>query len=167
MVWDTAWGVVAEGKAMGAGMVDRIGVESGVPVAVGVYITKNRKGIGMKIVVTALGETIDSPVDQRFGRTRYFVAYDSESGEWSAHDNKPNMQAAQGAGIQAGQKVIELGGEVLLTGHCGPKAFSILSAGDVAVYNGATGTVKEAIAAFEAGKLQKAEGADVDSHNGL
>ena len=121
----------------------------------------------MKIVVTSLGETMDSPVDQRFGRARYFIVYDTDTGDWSAHDNKQNLQAAQGAGIQAGQAVIELGADALVTGHCGPKAFSTLAAGEVDVYNGATGAVKDAIAAFEKGDLIKAAGADVDSHNGM
>ena len=63
----------------------------------------------MKVVITSLGETLESPVDQRFGRARYFILYDTESNEWSVHDNKQNLNAAQGAGIQAGQKVVELG----------------------------------------------------------
>jgi len=120
----------------------------------------------MKVVVTSLGETLESPVDQRFGRARYFVLYDTESEEWSAHDNKQNLEAAQGAGIQAGQTVVNLGAEVVITGHCGPKAFVTLRAGNVEVYPGATGTVKEAIDAFQAGKLKKSEGADVDAHFG-
>ena len=120
----------------------------------------------MKVVVTSLGETLESPVDQRFGRARYFVLYDTESEEWSAHDNKQNLEAAQGAGIQAGQTVINLGAEVVITGHCGPKAFVTLHAGNVEVYPDATGTVKEAIDAFQAGKLKKSEDADVDAHFG-
>ena len=127
----------------------------------------NKKEIIMKIVITSLGETIDSPVDQRFGRARYFVLYDTESGDWSAHDNKQNLQAAQGSGIQAGQIVIDLGADAVVTGHCGPKAFATLAAGDVDVYNGAKGTVKEAVAALEKGELLKADNADVDSHNGM
>ena len=121
----------------------------------------------MKIVITSLGELADSPVDQRFGRAKYFIAYDTDTEDWSAHDNKQNLQAAQGAGIQSGQTVIELGADALLTGHCGPKAFATLSAVDVDVYNGAAGTVKEAVAAFQDGKLVKAGDADVESHNGI
>lgn len=120
----------------------------------------------MKIVVTSLGETLDSPVDQRFGRARYFVLYDSESGEWSAHDNKQNLGAAQGAGIQAGQKVVELGAEAVLTGHCGPKAFATLRAGGIAVYPGASGTVNETLKAFSDGELKDSDGADVEGHFG-
>ncbi|MCK5529098.1 MAG: NifB/NifX family molybdenum-iron cluster-binding protein [Kiritimatiellae bacterium] len=121
----------------------------------------------MKIVITSLGETIDSPVDQRFGRARYFILFDTDSDDWSAHDNKQNLQAAQGAGIQAGQAVINLNADLLITGHCGPKAFTTLAAGDVEIYSGAAGTVKEALAALKNGELEKSEGADVESHNGM
>ena len=77
----------------------------------------------MKIAVTSLGESLDSPIDQRFGRARFFVLYDLESGEWTVHDNTQNLEAAQGAGIQAAQHVVNLGVEAVITGHCGPKAF--------------------------------------------
>lgn len=120
----------------------------------------------MKVVVTSIGETVESPVDQRFGRARYFVLYDMETEEWAAHDNKQNLEAAQGAGIQAGQTVVELGAGALITGHCGPKAFATLTAGGIDVYPNATGTVKEAIEAFRAGTLKKAEDANVGAHFG-
>jgi predicted Fe-Mo cluster-binding NifX family protein len=120
----------------------------------------------MKIAITALGETLESPVDQRFGRARYFILYDTETEEWSAHDNKQNLEAAQGAGIQAGQKVNELGAHILITGHCGPRAFATLKASEIQVYPEASGMVKEAIDAFKAGKLKKADDADVEGHFG-
>ena len=116
----------------------------------------------MKIIVTSDGESMDSSVDQRFGRARYFILYDTETEEWSAHDNKQNLEAAQGSGIQAGQKVVELGAKAVITGHCGPKAFATLTAGEIDVYQEATGTVKEAIDAFQKGNLNKAEKADVE-----
>lgn len=120
----------------------------------------------MKVAVTSLGETIESPVDQRFGRARYFIVFDTDTQEWAVHDNKQNLNAAQGAGIQAGQKVIELGAEVVITGHCGPKAFATLRAGDVALFLSAAGTVKEVIAEYQAGKLCAMDNADVGGHFG-
>ena len=120
----------------------------------------------MKVVVTAIGETLDSPVDQRFGRARYFVLYDTDTEKWSAHDNSQNLQAAQGAGIQAGQNVLNLGAEAVITGHCGPKAFSVLQAGAVRIYTNANGTVQEALHAMKAGQLTEATDADVGSHFG-
>ena len=118
----------------------------------------------MKIAITASGKTLDAPVDQRFGRAPVFILYDTKTRSSEAIDNSQNLNAAQGAGIQAAETISRLGAECLLTGHCGPKAFRTLSAAGVRVYNGASGTVAEAIAAFEAGKLAESSGADVDGH---
>lgn len=114
----------------------------------------------MKIVVMANGETLDSPVDQRFGRAPKFIVYDSVTKELRAVDNSQSREAAQGAGIQAAETVSRLGAECLL---CGPKAFRALSAAGIRVYSGATGTVAQAIASFEAGSLALAAGANVDA----
>lgn len=120
----------------------------------------------MKIAVTSLGESPESPVDQRFGRARFFMLHDLETGKWSAHDNKQNLQAAQGAGIQAAQQVVELGAEAVVTGHCGPKAFTTLSAADIDVYQEASGSVQDALDAYRAGSLKNASQADVDGGYG-
>lgn len=118
----------------------------------------------MKVAVTSSGDTLASPVDQRFGRAARFVLYDTVTKEVRAVDNSQSLDAAQGAGIQAAEAVSQLGAESLLTGHCGPKAFRALTAAGIRVYTGASGTVADAIAAFEAGKLAQAAGADVDGH---
>lgn len=118
----------------------------------------------MKVVVTAQGAGLDSPVDPRFGRAAYFVLVDTETGEATAHDNARNLNAPQGAGIQAGQTVARLGAEAVLTGHVGPKAFATLRAAGIQVYPGASGTVREAVEALNAGRLEPAEKADVQGH---
>lgn len=118
----------------------------------------------MKIVVTSQGMDMDSPVDPRFGRARAFVLVDTETGSFQGVDNAQNLQAAQGAGIQAGRRVVELGAEAVLTGHVGPKAFATLQAGGVRVCTGATGTVAQAVEQFQAGQLDEATGADVEGH---
>jgi len=89
---------------------------------------------------------------------------DTETGELSSHDNAQNLNAPQGAGIQAGQTVARLGAEAVLTGHVGPKAFTTLRAANVAVYTGVSGTVKEAIEQFKNGRLTLAANADVQGH---
>ncbi len=118
----------------------------------------------MKVVVTSQGQDMSSPVDPRFGRARFFVLDDTESGEFSASDNSQNLNAAQGAGIQAGRNVVGLGAAAVLTGHVGPKAFATLQAGGIAVYSGAAGTVADAIEQFKAGKLKPSASADVQGH---
>jgi len=118
----------------------------------------------MRVAVTAQGSGLDSQVDARFGRAKFFVIVDTETGESSSADNTQNLNAAQGAGIQAGRNVVELGVKAVITGHVGPNAFATLQAGGVAVYTGATGTVADAIEQFKAGKLKQSTGADVEGH---
>ena len=89
---------------------------------------------------------------------------DTDTDEFSVHDNTQNLNAAQGAGIQAGRTVVELGVAAVITGNVGPKAFTTLQAGNVKVYARASGTVKEAVEKFKAGQLQPAEKANVEGH---
>ena len=118
----------------------------------------------MKVAVTSQGKELSSQVDARFGRAKYFIVMDTDSGQFSAQDNSQNLNAAQGAGIQAGQNVIDLGAEGVITGNVGPKAFATLQAGNVKVYVGAAGTVAEALEDFKAGKLQAVSQANVGGH---
>jgi predicted Fe-Mo cluster-binding NifX family protein len=118
----------------------------------------------MKLAVTSQGPDLRSSIDPRFGRATCFIVIDTETGQFSAADNSVNLNAAQGAGIQSGRKVVELGVEAVITGHVGPKAFATLQAGGVKVYVGAGGTVAEAVEQFKAGKLKQSTGADVEGH---
>ena len=118
----------------------------------------------MKVAVTSQGSDLNSQVDPRFGRAKNFIVVDTETDEFSVHDNTQNLNAAQGAGIQAGRTVVDLGVTAVITGNVGPKAFTTLQAGNVNVYSGASGTVKEAVEKFKAGQLQGAEKANVEGH---
>ncbi len=118
----------------------------------------------MKVAITSQGKELSSPVDPRFGRAKYFIVADTESGEFAAHDNSQNLNAAQGAGIQAGQNVIDLGVEGVITGNVGPKAFQTLRAGNLKIHIGTAGTVAEVIEQFKAGELQETTGANVQGH---
>ena len=116
----------------------------------------------MKIAVTSKGIDLDSEVDPRFGRAAYILVVDSETLSLEVLDNKENMNAFKGAGIQAAKMVSETGADVLLTGYCGPNAFKAMKAAKVGVANDATGTVREAVAAYKAGKMPLAEDANVE-----
>lgn len=118
----------------------------------------------MKIAVTSRGTDLSSELDERFGRAKYFIIYDMDSGECRAVDNTVNLNAPQGAGIQSGELVVREGAGALLTGHCGPKAFRVLSAAGVEVFNGCKGTVEQAIESYRKGELQKSEAPDVRGH---
>lgn len=118
----------------------------------------------MKIAFTTSGETLDAPLDSRFGRAPNFLIYDLESETFEVIDNQQNLNAAQGAGIQSAETVARLGAKSLVTGHCGPKAFRVLSAAKITVYNTGAPTVSEALKAFRSGTLTAAVSADVDGH---
>jgi predicted Fe-Mo cluster-binding NifX family protein len=89
---------------------------------------------------------------------------DTETEAHETHENVRNLHAIQGAGVQAAQAVVELGCQAVLVSHCGPKAFAVLSAAGITVYSGAHGSIADAVKAFSAGTLEKAEGADVHGH---
>jgi predicted Fe-Mo cluster-binding NifX family protein len=116
----------------------------------------------MKIAVTSKGKTLDSEVDPRFGRAAYILVVDSETLSFEALDNQENVNAFKGAGIQAAKMVSEKGADVLLTGYCGPNAFKAMKAAKIGVANDATGTVRETVAAYGAGKMTLAEDANVE-----
>ena len=118
----------------------------------------------MKIVITASGPTLDSPVDQRFGRASSFILFDTMTREHTIMNNTHALDSAQGAGVQAAEAVAHAAAQCLITGHCGPKAFRVLSAAGIRVCTGAGGSVAEAIAAFESGKLTQTRSADVEGH---
>jgi predicted Fe-Mo cluster-binding NifX family protein len=118
----------------------------------------------MRIAVTATGKTSDSGVDPRFGRAKYFLVYDTDTEQYQAIDNQINVNAIQGAGIQAGEVISKEHVDVLLTGHCGPKAFRTLQAAGVTVVTGASGTIGEAVQRYLDGELTEAKGPDVEGH---
>ena len=118
----------------------------------------------MKVAVTSQGADLTSEVDPRFGRARYFIVFDTDTGGFTPHDNTQNLNAVQGAGIQAAQAVVQLGAEAVLTGNVGPKAFATLQAGRVAVHPGATGTVRQALESLRSGRLPPAAKANVAGH---
>lgn len=118
----------------------------------------------MNIAITAKGDSLESPIDLRFGRAEKFIIYDTETGEFACMDNSQNLNAAQGAGIQSAQNVINTGSKAILTGHCGPKAFRTLSAGEVTIYTVEQMTVKEAIEKYNTNEFKPAESADVEGH---
>ncbi|MDX9710487.1 MAG: NifB/NifX family molybdenum-iron cluster-binding protein [Trichloromonas sp.] len=118
----------------------------------------------MKIVVTTSGNDLQAPLDPRFGRAAGYLVYDSECSTYKRIDNAKSQETSHGAGILAAELVARSGAKVLISGHCGPKAFRVLQAAGVKVYNCAAATVAEALEQYRAGKLVEAESADVSGH---
>jgi predicted Fe-Mo cluster-binding NifX family protein len=118
----------------------------------------------MKIAITTSGSDLAAPLDSRFGRAPKFLIYDLEANTFEMVDNEQNLNAAQGAGIQSAQNIARLGVKALVTGHCGPKAFKVLKAAGIKIYNTSAATVTEALDQYRNKKLSEASSSDVDGH---
>ena len=88
----------------------------------------------MKIAVTAQDKELSSEIDLRFGRAKWLIVMDTETGNFEAHSNDVNLNAVQGAGIQTGRNIANLGVEAVITGNVGPNAFKTLSAAGLKIF---------------------------------
>jgi len=118
----------------------------------------------MKVAVTSQGQELSSEIDPRFGRARWLVVVDTETGKSEVHDNSVNLNATQGAGIQTGQNIANLGVEAVITGNVGPNAFKTLNAANVKIFLSEKQTVQDAIDSFKADKLKEVDQANVEGH---
>jgi predicted Fe-Mo cluster-binding NifX family protein len=118
----------------------------------------------MKIAITSADGTLDGMVDERFGRTKKIIIFDTETNTHETIDNTTNMNAAQGAGIQTAQNVVKTGARAVISGHLGPNAFRVVSGAGVEVFTVSGMTVRQALEAHKGGKLNKLAGADVEGH---
>jgi len=122
------------------------------------------KGNNMKIAISVNSSDMEDKMDMRFGRAKKFMIYDTEAKTNEVIDNTQNLNAAQGAGIQSAQNVVNTGVEAIITGHTGPKAYKLLSESGVKIYHSDEKCVKDIIVDFTSGILKEADSADVEGH---
>jgi len=119
----------------------------------------------VNIAVTSKGNTIDSEVDPRFGRCPWFLIVNTDDMTFTAVENA-NTSAGGGAGVQSGQLMAEHDVECVLTGNCGPNAFSTLQAAGIRVITGVGGTVRAAVERYAKNSPSPSTGASVAGHLG-
>jgi len=120
----------------------------------------------MKIAVSSEGTDLEAVASPVFGRCAAFVFVETETMAYEAVEN-PALASPSGAGIQAAQLVVERGARAVITGNVGPNAFAVFESAGVSVYPFTGGTVRQAVEAFKAGRLQPVAGASVPAHGGM
>ncbi|MDD2196696.1 MAG: NifB/NifX family molybdenum-iron cluster-binding protein [Bacteroidales bacterium] len=79
----------------------------------------------MKIAITSTGNTLDSKVDERFGRCSHFVIYDTETKSTEFIPN-PNKEVENGAGPASVQLVASKNVGKIVSGEFGMKIKSLV-----------------------------------------
>jgi predicted Fe-Mo cluster-binding NifX family protein len=110
----------------------------------------------MDVIVTANSPSIDSEIDPRFGRGKYFIAVNTDTLEWQAYSN-PGVNAQGGAGTLAAQFVANKKANAVISGDFGPNAIRALQAAGISMYLlGTRQNVREAVEHLIAGQLEQA-----------
>lgn len=113
------------------------------------------KGEKMRICVPTEGNGgLDDRVGEHFGRSPTYTIYDTETGEVEILPN--TSEHLGGSGLPA-ELLAQAGVDVVLCAGLGRRAMALLSQYGIEVYTGAFGTVREALQAWQAGRLSGAE----------
>lgn len=121
----------------------------------------------MKIAISVVDPNLDSEVYPRFGRSEHFIIIDPETMQYDSVTN-PHLESPSGAGIGSAQLLFKKGVSAVITGSIGPKAHQALEAVGIRMLTGVSGSVRNAIADFKAGKSSRGTeaGAQIDGRAG-
>lgn len=106
----------------------------------------------MKIAIPVNEKTTESGVCNSFGRTPYFLIYDTGTKEGVYLENS-GASSQGGAGIRAAQTVVDSKVDVLLTPRCGENAAEVIKGANIKIYKTINDSIKYNIASLEEGKL--------------
>ena len=106
----------------------------------------------MKIALPVEEKTLNTPVCVSFGRTPFFMIFNTKNGEYEFIDN--SAAASQGgAGIKAAQLLADKGAKAVITFRCGENAAEVLKPAEINLYKAVDGTAFNNIEKFQLGEL--------------
>jgi len=120
----------------------------------------------MKVAVSAAGKNLESTVDERFGRCRYFIILETDDMSYQVIENT-NADLSTSAGIQSASLVASKGVETVITGNCGPKAMQVFAATTIKVIIGQHGMIKDVVEKFKKGDLSPSTHGNVPGKSGV
>lgn len=118
----------------------------------------------MKVVIPVDGNQMNSTVCVSFGRSPFFLVYDTETKENNFFENAA-AHSQGGAGIMAAQIVVDTKADALLTPRCGQNAADVITASGMKMYKTTTTSIIESIEAFEKGSLVELKEIHAGFHN--
>ena len=108
----------------------------------------------MKIALCVEEKSLSSEVCSSFGRTPYFLIYESKSKDVAFLDNLA-VDSPGGAGIRAAQTLIDQNVEILLAPRCGENALAVLQSSALKVYQTKPGSATANLSDFFGEKLSE------------
>lgn len=114
-------------------------------------------------VPTAGAGGLDDRVGEHFGRSPTYTIYATEA---EAVEILQNTSEHMGGTGHAAELVAKAGVDVVVCSGLGRRALALLWENGIQVYIGASGTVREALQAWQEGRLSLAQGADACEHQG-
>ncbi|MHC1592516.1 MAG: NifB/NifX family molybdenum-iron cluster-binding protein [Methermicoccaceae archaeon] len=109
--------------------------------------------MSMKVAITLADSSIESAVDERFGRAAYVALVDSATKKGDVVENR--HAEGRSAGVKSAKEIADMGAEVLISGDVGPKALQVLRASGIKVYRANSNTANDAIDALLADSLEE------------
>ncbi|MBP2071475.1 NifB/NifX family molybdenum-iron cluster-binding protein [Thermoanaerobacterium butyriciformans] len=119
----------------------------------------------MKIAISSEGDNLNSNVNSRFGRARYFIVVDTESMNYKAI-GKTAASSAGGAGTKAAQLLLDEGVDSIISSNVGPNALEVFQAAGISVYKSINDTIEKNVEEFKKGTLEKIELPTNNGHHG-
>lgn len=112
----------------------------------------------MILLISVQQADLNSPVDDRFGRSAWFIRVNSETLDWQALQN-PGWNNRGGAGVAAAQLAVDQKVDAVVSGDFGPNAVMALRAAGIQMLYFPSGglTGKEVVQLFRQGNLPTAK----------
>jgi predicted Fe-Mo cluster-binding NifX family protein len=96
--------------------------------------------------------TMNGNISSHFGRTEFFLIFNTENEEKSFINNDA-INAQGGAGIKAAQILVDSHVDILLSPRLGKNAFEVIDAANIKIYESQGNSIVENINSLKAGNL--------------
>lgn len=108
----------------------------------------------MKIAIPVSTKNETTQMADRFGRSVYYVIYDSDAKAYDFVDN-PAIEARSGAGLQAVEFLSTQGVQAVIVPEVGPKADQVLKRLNISIFQGLKIPIFELIEKWKNNQLEE------------